>query len=150
MQKKVSVWLVSCSIVAVNQYQFQILYNAYLSMFFVKVQFPLEIHQMMMVMMMMMIHHWIWIKHELDVDSSWEKWNFCVTFTTSVLEANFSFFLWSITETCVSYLMELKFKFMEVIKNSVNDFIERKRTILLANLSINGSHIKWIRTWNWK
>ena len=103
----------SCSIVAVNQYQFQSV-NAYLSMFFVKVQFPFKIHQMMM--MVMMIHHWIRIEHELNVDSSCKEWNFCMTFTTSILEADFSLFLWSITESCESDLLKVGINFWKWLK----------------------------------
>ena len=76
-------------------------HSTYLSMFLVKIEFFLEIHQMMV---MMMIHHRCRVEDKLYINSSSIKRDFCVTFTATILEANSSLFLWSITKPSESDL----------------------------------------------
>ena len=76
-------------------------HSTYLSMFLVKIEFFLEIHQMMV---MMVIHQRSGIEDKLNINSSGIEGDFCVTFTATILEANSPLFLWSITKPSESDL----------------------------------------------
>lgn len=79
--------------------------QTHFAVFFVEVEFPLEVGE---VMVMMVIHHWIRIEDELEVDSGSGKRYLGVTLAASISEAQLSFFLRSVAEPSVADL-EIRF-----------------------------------------
>lgn len=102
--------LLSRSIEAVNQYrliavnakgQRQTSKETHFAVFFVEVELPLVVRQMLVVVV---IHHGAGVEDELDVDARGCEGNLCVAFATSIREADFPFLLRLVAEPRVSNL----------------------------------------------
>lgn len=73
----------------------------YLSVFFVEVEFSLEIGEMSV---MVMVHHWVGVEQKLEVDAAGIEGDLGVAFAAPVGEAKFSLFLRTVAESCVANL----------------------------------------------
>lgn len=74
--------------------------QTYLSVFFIEIAFSTQVHGTVAIRGR--------IEHQLYIRSSCDECDFCVSFATSVLKSNLSFFLWSVSVACISDLRKIE------------------------------------------